>query len=134
MPHVSRIKLEGKTEQALIRNLELILSKISKEEDMTDFLTSLLTPTEKLMLAKRIAIIILLKEGISESHIASFLHVTRVTVSRLRFFFEAHGKGYNIALKVLASQKLMKELRNTLLRLVKYSVRASRGYVKPEIF
>lgn len=133
MPHVSRIKLDKKTERNLIRNLSLILARIKKEDEMNSFLFSLLTPTEQLMLAKRIAIIILLKEGVAESHISSALHVTRVTVSRLQFFWEARGGGYGIALKVLENEKLMREFKDGLLKLVAYSIRAAGGYVKPTI-
>ena len=133
MPHVSKIKLNNKNQEALIKNLEVILTKINKSDDMEYFLTSLLTPTEKLMLAKRIAIVILLKEGVSESNISNALHVTRVTVSRMQYFFEARGQGYEIAIKILEKEKLTKELRKVLLALVKYSARAAGGYVKPTI-
>ena len=133
MPHISRIKLDKKAERNLVENLSLILTKIKKQDEMDSFLISLLTPTERLMLAKRIAIIILLKEDVPESHIASTLHVTRVTVSRLQFFWEARGQGYEIALKVLENEKLMKEFKDGLLKLVAYSIRAAGGYVKPTI-
>lgn len=133
MPHVSRVRLDKKAERNLTKNLSLILAKIKKEDEMNSFLISLLTPTERLMLAKRIAIIVLLKEGVPESHIASALHVTRVTVSRLQFFWEARGEGYGIALKVLENEKLMKEFKDVLLKLVAYSIRAAGGYVKPTI-
>lgn len=133
MPHISRIKLDKKAERNLVENLSLILTKIKKQDEMDSFLISLLTSTERLMLAKRIAIIILLKEDVPESHIASTLHVTRVTVSRLQFFWEARGQGYEIALKVLENEKLMKEFKDGLLKLVAYSIRAAGGYVKPTI-
>lgn len=133
MPHVSKIKLNDKSQKALIKNLELILTKINKSENMKYFLEALLTPTEKLMLAKRIAIVVLLKEGFSESDIANALHVTRETVSRMQYFFEARGQGYEIALKVLEKEKVIKEFRKVLLTLVKYSLRAAGGYVKPNI-
>ena len=133
MPHISRIKLDKKAERNLVENLSLILTKIKKQDEMDSFLISLLTSTERLMLAKRIAIIILLKEDVPESHIASTLHVTRVTVSRLQFFWEARGQGYEIALKVLGNEKLMKEFKDGLLKLVAYSIRAAGGYVKPTI-
>ena len=129
MPHVSKIKLNYKSEQKLIENLELILMKINKLEKMNVFLTALLTPTEKLMLAKRMAVVVLLKEGLSESDIANCLHVTRVTVSRLQLFLEARGEGYEIALKVLENEKLLKEFKTGLLKLTKYSVKAAGGYV-----
>ncbi len=134
MPQVSKVKLDKKTEEKLVNNLKLILTKVNKYPEMDLFLTSLLTPTERLMLAKRIAIIVLLKENLPDSKIASALHVTRVTVSRMRFFLEARGEGYEVVLRVLENQKLMDELKSFLSKLAGYSIRAAGGYVKPEIF
>lgn len=133
MPHISRIKLDKKTENKLIKTLELVFTKITREEEMRGFLLSLLTPTERLMLAKRLAIIILLREGVPESRVATTLHVTRITVSRMQLFLEARGQGYEIALKILKKEKLIQELKTILLKLASYSVRAAGGYVKPSI-
>lgn len=133
MPQVSRIKLNRKTEEKLVNILKLILTKIGKSSDMDSFITSFLTPTERLMLAKRIAVAVMLKENLSDSQIAASLHVTRVTVSRMRFFLEARGEGYEAAFRVLENEKIMKELKSFLSRLAVYSVRAAGGYVKPEI-
>ncbi len=133
MPHVSRNKLTKTVENQLTTTLELVLARISKEEEMKDFLLSLLTPTERVMLAKRLAIIILLKEGLPESHIAEALHVTRITVSRMQLFLEARGKGYEIALQVLQDEKVMQDIKTLLLKLAGYAVRAAGGRVKPSI-
>ncbi len=100
---------------------------------MHDFLLALLTPTERLMLAKRLAIIILIKEGLPESTIANTLHVTRVTVSRMQLFFEARGQGYEIALKKLDEEKALQEIKSLLIKLAAYTVRAAGGRVKPTI-
>lgn len=134
MPQVSKIKLDKKIEEKLVYNLKLILTKVNKYEDMDSFITSLLTPTERLMLAKRIAIIVLIKENLPDSKIASALHVTRVTVSKMRYFLEARGEGYEVVIRVLNNERLMKELRSFLSKLAGYSIRAAGGYVKPEIF
>lgn len=133
MPHVSKIPLTYKAEKQLIETLNIVLTKISKSDDMQMFLLSLLTPTERIMLAKRLAIIVLIKEGLSESQIASSLHVTRITVSRMQLFLEARGQGYEIALKKLDEEKMLKEFKKLLLSLTKYSIRAAGGYVKPGI-
>ncbi|GIW61998.1 MAG: hypothetical protein KatS3mg089_0850 [Patescibacteria group bacterium] len=100
---------------------------------MKDFLLSLLTPTERIMLAKRLAIIILLKEGLPEWRIADALHMTRITVSRMQLFLEARGKGYEIALQVLQNEKVMQDIKTLLLKLAGYAVRAAGGRVKPSI-
>ncbi len=127
MPHVSRNKLDLKAEQKLIQTLDLVLTKIQKEEQIDQFLLALLTPTERIMLAKRLAIVILLKEGLLESEIAETLHVTRVTVSRLQFFLESRGSGYQIALEVLKNEKVMTEAKSILLKLARYAARSSGG-------
>lgn len=134
MPHISRIKLNKKLEQELIETLELVLIKLTRAEEMKGFLLSLLTPTERLMLAKRLAIIILLKEKLPESHIADALHVTRGTVARMQLFLEARGQGYEVAMHVLQNEKLMQDLKEVLIKLAGYTIRAAGGRVKPGIF
>lgn len=133
MPHISRIKLDKQAEAKLIESLELVLSKISSQESTHSFLMALLTPTERLMLAKRLAAVILIREGLSHQQISNTLHLTRMTISKLELYFEARGKGYEIAFKVLENEKLMKELKNFLFKLAGYTIRASGGYVKPTI-
>ena len=100
---------------------------------MDAFLLSFLTPTEKIMLAKRLAAIILIKEGLPHSHISSSLHLTRATISKLELFLEARGEGYNVALQILKNEKLFEEIKISLLKLAGYSIRAAGGYVKPGI-
>lgn len=134
MPHISKNKLSNKVEDDLSDTLDLILSNLNKKESVRQFLLALLTPTERVMLAKRLAIIILLNEGFPESHIAQTLHVTRITVSRLQFFLEARGQGYEEAFGILKKEDDLKQLKSTLLNLVEYTVRAAGGRVKPGIF
>jgi len=134
MPHLSRFKLNKKAEDELIKNLELILAKLSKEEEMKEFLLSLLTSTERLMLAKRLAMAVLIKEGVAESHISDTLHVTRETVSRMQLFLEARGKGYESAFKKLRNDKLLREFKSFLIDLVKYVAFASHSKVKTKEF
>lgn len=133
MPHVSKIKLDKKTEVKIIKTLEFVLAKINHEEEMKGFILSLMTPTERIMLAKRLAIIILLREGLPEYRIANTLHVTRITVSRMQLFLEARGQGFEFALQKLKHEKTLQEIKKVLIRHASYSVRAAGGYVKPEI-
>ncbi len=127
MPHVSRVKLDQRIEKDLIKTLEFVLTRLTREEEMNGFLLSLMTPTERLMLAKRLAMIILLKENLSDSHISATLKVTRGTVSRMQLFLEARGKGYEFALKKLQNEKVVQELKGALINLAGYAVRAAGG-------
>ncbi|MBI2420491.1 MAG: hypothetical protein HYV38_00190, partial [Candidatus Levybacteria bacterium] len=114
-------------------NFNIILADILRESEMESFLNSLLTKTERIMLAKRVAIAILLRESIPQTSISSSLNVTQATVSRMQLFLEARGEGYDIAFKKLANEKTFKEFKKLLIRIAGYSVRAASGYVKPEI-
>lgn len=132
MPHISRVDIDKRLEAELFESLETALGKLSKTE-MKEFLFSFLSPTEKLMLAKRLAIIILLKENVSATNIASTLHVTMETVVRTRMKSELSKEGYEIALKKIENEKFINDFKDTLLKIAGYTVRAAGGNVKPTI-
>lgn len=112
MPFVSKYKLSSKAEKELIESLNMVFSNISKREEMVKFLNSLLTDTEKLMLAKRLAIIVLIKEGFSDSAISDALHVTRITVTKMRYFYESRAKeGYDVALTKIENDKFLQGVK-----------------------
>jgi len=134
MPFVSKYKLPLKTETELIESLNLVLSSISKRDEMLKFLNSLLTDTEKLMLAKRLAIIVLIKEGLGDSAISEALHVTRITVTKMRYFYESRAKeGYDVALSKIENDKFLQGAKRVILALADYAGRAAGGYVRPTV-
>lgn len=133
MPHVSRIKLPLKEEKELINALKVCFMRIEKVEKMDKFLDSIFTETERVMLAKRLAIVVMLKENFQESDIANSLHVTRVTVERIKHNLEAHWQGFEFALEALEKEKRLKLLKKVLISLARYSIRAAGGYVKPTV-
>lgn len=122
MTHISLRRLPKKTEDELIENLRLVFRKINKDEEMSALFLSLLSITEQIMLSKRLAIIILLQEGIPEIKISNMLNVTRITVERMRFFLEIKGDGFKIALRKLEEEKRLKGLKKTLLELADYMI------------
>lgn len=127
MPHVSQNPLSREMQDSLTKTLRLILTKIHKAEEMQAFLLFFLTPTEQVMLAKRLAVMVFLQEGYDDAYISDVLHVTRVTVGRLRLLLEARGEGFAIAQKVLQNEKLMKEIKEMLRGLTSYAAKAAGG-------
>ncbi|MBM3209444.1 hypothetical protein FJZ40_04100 [Candidatus Shapirobacteria bacterium] len=125
MPQVSRRKLSAKTENNLLGNLDLVLGHLTKTEEISAFLESLLTKTERLMVAKRLAVAILLNENFSEAQIAEALHLTRMSVSRMRYYLESHGQGYQFALREINKQKVFQVFKKFLIDLAAYSIRAA---------
>lgn len=124
MPQVSKVQLDKRLERQLLSNLEVVLGRLSKNE-MNYFLLSFLTKTERLMLAKRLALAILLKEGLSDTEISLTLGITRVTVARMKLFLESRGQGYDLALKKLNDEAALKEFKKFLVGLARYSVRSA---------
>jgi Trp operon repressor len=131
MPHVSKSRLSKIAEEDIKQTFSLVLSNITRDDETNEFLNSLLSPTEKLMLSKRLAIVLLLDENISTSQIAATLHVTRETVSRIELLYQVKPEGYKTALNKINNQKIITELKKSLLKLTNYTLRAAGGYVKP---
>lgn len=133
MPQLSKRKLDKKIEVKIVENLELILAKLGQKKEIGDFLFSLLTPTERLMLAKRLTIILLLKEGVKQENISQALKVTQSTVSRMQLVSSARGQGFDLAFKKFIHEQNVQDVKETLLKLASYSIRAAGGRVKPKI-
>jgi|SRR3989344_6883880 len=131
MPHVSKYRLKPKQEENLLSVLKITFTKTKNAEEMENFITFLLSPTEQLMFAKRIGIAILVKEGLPEIDIADKLGVTRETVLRIKLLMQVRGNGFEVAIKRLREEKRLNEFKKFLIALGRYSVRAAGGYVKP---
>lgn len=83
MPHISRQFLKGDKEQVLIEALVDTLSAKASPVIRKKIIREMLTGTERLMLAKRLAIICMLGEGVPFEDISTKLKVSSSTVSRL---------------------------------------------------
>lgn len=130
MPHVSKYRLGKKAEGEIINNLNIAFTVINSGEEMVNFINSLLSPTERVMLAKRLAMIILIESGMSDPQISDLLHVTHGTVAKMRLFYEARGAGFKVALKKLEEQKRLKAFKDALLELADFVAKSGTGHVK----
>lgn len=89
MPHISRQFLKADMEKRLIRAMVDTLSLKGGPKQRADIHWELFTGVERLMLAKRLAIIVMLARGVSVDAIAEKLMVSPSTVSRLRVGVES---------------------------------------------
>lgn len=88
MPHVSGRKLKKEHFEKIYEKLVLIFNDAGKQKKSKLILEEFLTPTEKIMLAKRLAIIFMLSERISIYHISETLLVGPSTVERMSLKFQ----------------------------------------------
>lgn len=84
MPRVSPRPLKKEIEKEITANLDWTLSQLKSEAIAKDFLEDFLTNEERLMLAKRLAVVYLLKEGFSYGKISEALKITPVTIGKIR--------------------------------------------------
>lgn len=83
MPHVSKRKLDQKTFDKIFKKLVIVLERAQSKQKLISVLDELLTETEKIMLAKRLAIILLLCGETPQHRIAEVLLVSPTTVSKI---------------------------------------------------
>lgn len=129
MPHVSKSRLPNETLKEITDSFLFVLTDIKDRESMNKFLSSFLSKTERLMLAKRLAIVYLLDKGFEEAKISQLLHVTQSTISLLKLKFENDQAGYREAINKIKKLGLLQELQKMVLNLSKYAVRAAGGRI-----
>lgn len=97
MPQVSRYVLKNEVEKRMFKVFEKTISDIRKDSDVKSFINDLLTPTEKIMLAKRLGIAVLLSKGYDYRSISKVLRVSTTTILAIVKQAAINGQGYKIA-------------------------------------
>lgn len=120
MPHLSRKRLDKETYRQVLDTLDEALGKLKKEEIRT-FLFSLMSGTERLMVAKRFVAVALLYQGLDDKTIAETLNMTRSTVNKLTLIAQVKNQGFNLAVKKLRGEKKKQEAKKILLGIAKES-------------
>jgi uncharacterized protein YerC len=107
MSQVSKRTLSKNVEKKMYSIFFNTLARLSNPLDIQDFILDLLGPAEQIMLAKRLAIAVLLVKGYQYGTIKDILKVSQETIARVNMMLTFRGKGYNIAIKrVLRGEKL----------------------------
>lgn len=99
MTQVSRKYLPKDTQQKLFELFFQALANIKNPQDIEKFLFSLLSPTEKTMLAKRLGIALLLAKGYNYETIKGVLKVSQETIARVNGVLNYRSEGYEIVVR-----------------------------------
>lgn len=94
MSQISRRQLDKSLENRLYEIFWNALAKINNKEGVSAFLSDVFTPTEKLMISKRLAIALLLNRGWSQEAIRDILKVSTTTVQTIKSNLRWRGNGY----------------------------------------
>jgi uncharacterized protein YerC len=93
MAQVSRRKLKKEVEQKIQTLLTHSLSFCTNQKAVSDFIDDLLTPTEQIVLSKRLAIAYLLEKGYSYAVIKDLVKVTNSTIGAVSLMLKKQGNG-----------------------------------------
>lgn len=94
MTRVSRRPLRKDIEERMFQIFWQAFAELKNENDVFDFLEDLLSPAEKIMLAKRLAVAVLLEKGWTYPEISSTLKVSTATVNTIKQKNVLLGKGF----------------------------------------
>lgn len=107
MSQVSKRFISKEIEDRIFEIFWQSLALCSNKETVASFLEDLLTPTEKIVLAKRVSIAFLLLKGYDYLTINNVLKVSNPTIWTVNLWLKTKGQGYRLVLKkIIRSEKL----------------------------
>lgn len=109
MAQVSKRVLAKDVQERIFEIFWQSLAACNNQETVAKFLEDLLTPTEKVMLAKRVSIAFLLMKGYDYCSISETLKVSSPTIWSVNLWLKEKGAGYRMVLeKILKSERWKK--------------------------
>lgn len=107
MTQVSRIPLSLEIEKRVFEIFLDSVAEVKTRGEVEKFLDDLLSPTEKIMLAKRLSIAFLLHKGYDQRSICRILKVSLGTVNKVNLEMKLGGKGYQRVIgKIIQGEKM----------------------------
>ena len=104
MPHISSRRLDSALLEKLFNKLVTIFEKAQSKKSLQLLIDEILTSTEKIMIAKRLAIVLMLSGNTPQHKIADVLKVSHTTVVKMSLGVEI-GK-FNSILKISKEERV----------------------------
>lgn len=105
MVQISRKKLDKDIETEMYKQFWKSLSEMRSPQESSEFFSDILTETEKVMLAKRFAVALLIVRGRTATEIRQAINVTYSTISSVSSWVKNAKPKTQDILKSLSSQK-----------------------------
>lgn len=110
MTQISKRYLQKKVEDRILDLFWTSLSSLSTKEKISLLLDDLLTPTEKIMLSKRLSIAFMLLKGYDYPAINNRLKVSNQTIWNVKGNLTYRGKGYRMVVEQIMSKEKWEKL------------------------
>ncbi|OGG04174.1 hypothetical protein A2Z33_03385 [Candidatus Gottesmanbacteria bacterium RBG_16_52_11] len=107
MAQVSKYSVSKNVSERMYEIFLESLADIRTKSDASVFVNDFLTPTERVMLPKRLSIALLLVKGYDQRLISHYLKVSFTTITRIHNQMKTGGEGYKrIINKILADESM----------------------------
>lgn len=107
MAQVSKYPISKEVETRIFEILSKTISDLRNAVEIDDFLGDFLSPVERIMLAKRLSIAVLLAKGYDYQQVRKILRVSPSTIGAVAISLKYAGKGYkNVVEKILREEKM----------------------------
>jgi len=114
MSQVSRSKMTKDIQKRVALLLSEALTVCETREVAQNFLMDLLTPVERVMLSKRLAIALMLEEGYSYTQIKMTLKVSSPTIARVREWMSERGTGFEYVMNRVKQKQFSRKFIATI--------------------
>jgi len=136
MTQVSKYPMPKALEEQMFNLFFRALADLHLPTDIQEFLDDLLSPTEKTMLAKRLAIALLLVKDYDQRSISQTLKVSLTTVTKINFWLKNKGRGYRKVIDKFIREEKWQEFWQKLTDFIKEAPEVKRrlptSYHKPK--
>jgi uncharacterized protein YerC len=129
MPHVSKRLIDSKIKKDTLDSFTFLVKDLNNVSDTDKFLSSVLSETERLMIAKRITAAFLLRHNIESLKIQNLLKLTPATVFRLKLWIQTHQEGFDVIFNKLEKQRRNGLTKDILYKILDYAIKAGSGRV-----
>ncbi len=107
MAQVSKYPIHKDVEKRIFGVLKETIANLRDSQEIEEFLEDFLSPVEKIMLAKRLSIALLLAKGYTYPDVAQVLRVTPSTIAAVSVHLKYAGEGYKkIVERILRDEKI----------------------------
>jgi TrpR-related protein YerC/YecD len=128
MAQVSKYPVSQKVYQRILGVFFQSVVKIKDRKEAEEFFNDFLTPTERIMLAKRLSIAVLLTKKYNYNSIRKILRVSPPTIAAVSTLLKYTGKGYKQVVERLLRDESIKDfLLSAIEGIAKVGSRGGKG-------
>ena len=127
MPQISKRILKPEVKKDLLDSLSYTIKELKTKKDVDSFLSSALTDTERIMVAKRVLTAFLLRNNVEEKKIGDTLKLTPSTITRLKMWIDLRREGFDLVFNKLEKRSRENIAKQIFYKVLNYSIKAAFG-------